>query len=176
MEFPPAASRTGFSGGRLRPPQAELRAAHDSLHKVGKPDIIIIGSPFDLRQRGLVTWLQSPADRVDEEFSGQSADEFLAMDPQVPAEARDTIEGPAGAKVSTVVHRSTVRIAIAEPAERVESFEREAEGVHPAMAAGTGRVGPVSFQPLAEGDDRLVLCGLLQRRHLRGRRRRRGVE
>src|SRR5262249_50730463 len=64
----------------------------------------------------------------------------------------------------------------APDADRIEVFEREADGIHQLVARRAGFVLAVLLHALAPGDWLFVVSSLLERRYVGRRRRRRGAE
>lgn len=151
------------------------RQANDDLLDEGVEAVAGVGQfGGDAIDDGFVGALEAAAEGVDQELFGEAAEERLAAVKQQLFEFAGAVEF-SGAGQSAGGVDGCLAIEVAPFADGIKIFEAEAEGIHAAVATGTGGILAMGFHLHAEGEAAIAL-GLLKRGDGRGRRRGRRVE
>ncbi len=114
---------------------------------------------------------------IGHQVLGEGAHQRLGPLHQRVGQLAEVVDRAAVVVVAAGVERHAV-LAHPQPAGDVEAVERQADRIHEPVAGVAGRVGAVHLHPLARGEQLAVLglAGLLERRDVGRRRRRRRAE
>src|SRR5439155_12808305 len=165
--------RSGERGFRLR--HLERRTVHDAQNK-GRKSVAVLGRFLHDRPNGrLVVIFATPAERIRPQVFGEVANHRLRVVDQRLPQARGSVEVRSIVQLRGRIDGDAV---VLDPprADDVEVFEREAERIDHAVTGRARGVLPVLLHALARRERLARLrrrFGVLERRHVRRRRRRR---
>ena len=135
------------------------------------------GVTDDRAQRRHIVGLDTTAERVGHEVLGEGHQEGVFVLEQRAAQAGGAFHLGAVVELPRRVDRDAV-VLDPQPADDVEVLEREAERIDHAMTRDARRIRAVLLHPLAHGEEPPLRGGfrILERRHVRRRRRRGSAE
>src|SRR5258708_32509085 len=140
-----------FTAAGTVPPELE-RVAPSDFHDERRHPVAVLGHRLaDSLQRRRVVILYAPAQRIDQQFLRKTTDEVvLPGQDQGPQFGRPLEREAVGKARGRVDGMGAVDVA--PGADRIIVLEREADRVHPLVAGGAARVGPVLLEALAQGE------------------------
>src|SRR5262249_41246249 len=141
------------------PPELEWIAPGDLHHQRRDPVLVLRQRLANRLHRGGVVILYAPPQRKGHHFFCKAADEVvLARQHQRPELDRSLERTAVGKRRGRLDGMRAVLLA--PRADWVVILEREPDGVHPLVAVGAARVGPVLLESLPERE-LAVLVGLV---------------